>query len=607
MKNNQNLVSFSPKKGVYLYFADSNMTDIIDIDIKPGIRSVVLSGPNAERNRLGRKVKLRNIFKQFPDVEELVIKEDIADIDISNFMFPNVRNVDSESLYFFSCQYLVWSIGLNNVMKNTFCLKPDEQVQPLSGINTIADYAFEGCQLTAFFNNDTSFNTVQIINHHAFDGALFSGIPSKNGFKMVGNIVFGVVDDAEEIEFPEDTKYVLPADIDYKNVKRAVIRNIKNINRINKLPETIVIADTEFSKNNMFEIYRYLNTTNVSCIEASPSSGFVSKDGILYSGDMSCLILCPIKKTGDIIVPEGVTCINDFAFYGARIDSVTFPSSLKNIRKDAFRQSKIRRIDFGSGIEKIGGYASNIFADCHNLTHVELPPQVTDIGYSAFFNCSNLQSVTMHEGISTIGRNAFALCEKLKSVTLPKSIKHAGKLSFSCVQELHTPHLFSGLPYAFLSAVSPYAFLSAVSLSPVKKLIVEDNEFIVPASLSSKALYTLNQQCSNGYLCKSDLHNLYQGAISTELKQDTACHIYKQNPGADAELEKYLRRCAKQIALRYIKEDKDAELSELIGFKLLSKAAIKQLLQAANEADKPSIVAYLLTQTQDKPSSKFTL
>lgn len=598
MKNNQNLVLFSPKKGVYLYFADSNMTDIIDIDVEPGIRSIVLSGPNANRNRLSRNVKLRNIFKQFPDVEELVIQEDIMDIDISNFMFPNVRNVDSNNPYFLSCQYLVRLIVVNKILKNVFCIKPDEQIQPLYDINIIDDYAFEGCQLASFFNNDTSFNTIHTINHHAFDGSSFFDIPSKNGLKRVGNIVFGVDDDAEEIEFPEGTKCVLPTDIDYKNVKRAVIRSIKNVNGINKLPETIVIADTEFSKNNMFGIYRYLNTTNVSYIEASPSSGFVSKDGILYSGDMSFLILCPIKKTGDIIVPEGVACINDFAFYGTRIDSVTFPSSLKSIRKEAFRQSKIRKIDFGPGIEKIGGYASNIFADCHNLTHVEFPPQVMYIGHSAFLNCSNLEFVTMHEGISTIERRAFDLCEKLKSVTLPKSIKYAGELSFSCIQELHTPHLFSGLPYAFLSDIS---------VSPVKKLIVGDNEFIVPAFLSYKTLYTLNQQCSNGHFCKSDLHDLYQGAINTEIKQDTAYHIYKQNPGADAELEKYLKRCAKQIALRYIKEDNDAELSEFIGFKLLSKAAINQLLQAANEADKSSIVAYLLTQTQDKPSSKFTL
>ena len=598
MKNNQNLVSFSPEKGVYLYFADSKMTDIIDIDVEPGIRSIVLSGPNANGNRLSRNVKLRNIFKQFPDVEELVIQEDIMDIDISNFMFPNVRNVDSNNPYFLNCQYLVRSIVMNKILKNVFCIKPDEQIQPLYDINIIDDYAFEGCQVASFFNNDTSFNTIHTINHHAFDGSSFFDIPSKNGLKRVGNIVFGVDDDAEEIEFPEDTKCVLPTDIDYKNVKRAVIRNIKNVNGINKLPETIVIADDKFAKNKMFEIYRYLNTTNVSCIEASKDSGFASKDGILYSENMKQLILCPANKTGDVIIPEGVTCINDFAFYGARIDSVTFPSSLKNIRKDAFRQSKIRKIDFGSGIEKIGNNASNIFADCQNLTHVEFPPQVTDIGYSAFFNCSNLESVTMHEGISTIGRRAFAWCKKLKSVTLPKSIKYAGELSFSCVQELHTPHLFSGLPYAFLSAIS---------LSPVKKLIVEENEFFVPASLSPKALYTLNQQCSNGYLCKSDLHDLYQGAISTELKQDAAYHIYKQSPGADAELEKYLKRCAKQIALRYIKEDNDAELSELIGFKLLSKAATKQLLKAANEADKPTIVAYLLTQTQDKPSSKFTL
>ena len=156
MKNSQNLVSYSPVKGVYLYFADSMMTDIVDIDVESGIRSIVLSGPNAERNRLSRRIKLRNIFKQFPDVEELVIKEDIVDIDISNFMFPSVRNVNSENPYFFNCQYLIWSIGLNSVLKNTFCIKPDEQVQPLPDIDTIADYAFEGCQLTSFFNNDTS-------------------------------------------------------------------------------------------------------------------------------------------------------------------------------------------------------------------------------------------------------------------------------------------------------------------------------------------------------------------------------------------------------------------------------------------------------------------
>ena len=124
MKNSQNLVSYSPVKGVYLDFADSMMTDIVDIDVESGIRSIVLSGPNAERNRLSRRIKLRNIFKQFPDVEELVIKEDIVDIDISNFMFPSVRNVNSENPYFFNCQYLIWSIGLNSVLKNTFCIKP---------------------------------------------------------------------------------------------------------------------------------------------------------------------------------------------------------------------------------------------------------------------------------------------------------------------------------------------------------------------------------------------------------------------------------------------------------------------------------------------------
>ena len=70
--------------------------------------------------------------------------------------------------------------------------------------------------------------------------------------------------------------------------------------------------------------------------------------------------------------------------------------------------------------------------------------------------------------------------------------------------------------------------------------------------------------------------------------------------GKEYELTSEELAAAKQIALRYIKENKDDEFVEFIGFKLLSEASIKQLLQVANEADKPSIVAYLLTHPQIK-------
>lgn len=131
--------------------------------------------------------------------------------------------------------------------------------------------------------------------------------------------------------------------------------------------------------------------------------------------------------------------------------------------------------------------------------------------------------------------------------------------------------------------------------------------FFEAAIFVSIARFCSSSPAMSSYNDDKYLHNLYQGAESTKLKQDTAYYIYKHNPGADAELEKYLKRCAKQIALRYIEENKDDELVEFIGCKLLSKSAIKQLLQVATEAGKPSIAAYLLTQIHGKPSSKFTL
>lgn len=84
---NNNLISFNPCQDVFLYF-DSSLKNCVDIDIKDGVDTVVFDGGNSKVN-----INLRNVNKQFPDVKTIVINEDVIEINISNFMFPNVRNV----------------------------------------------------------------------------------------------------------------------------------------------------------------------------------------------------------------------------------------------------------------------------------------------------------------------------------------------------------------------------------------------------------------------------------------------------------------------------------------------------------------------------------
>ena len=94
------------------------------------------------------------------------------------------------------------------------------------------------------------------------------------------------------------------------------------------------------------------------------------------------------------VIPNGVTNIGDFAFYGCTgLTSVTIPSSMTSIGSSAFKGCKgLTSIDIPNGVTNIGKYA---FDGCTGLTSVNIPPSVTQINFQAFNGCSNLTSVNI--------------------------------------------------------------------------------------------------------------------------------------------------------------------------------------------------------------------
>ena len=94
---NDNLISFSLRQDEFLYFDGTDLKNCVDIDIKDGVDTVVFSGGSSKAS-----ISLRNANKQFPDVKTILIGKDIVEINISNFMFTNVRKVTSNSNYFCS-------------------------------------------------------------------------------------------------------------------------------------------------------------------------------------------------------------------------------------------------------------------------------------------------------------------------------------------------------------------------------------------------------------------------------------------------------------------------------------------------------------------------
>jgi len=198
-----------------------------------------------------------------------------------------------------------------------------------------------------------------------------------------------------------------------------------------------------------------------------------------------------------IIIPNSVTSIGDYAFYGClSLNSVTIPNSVTNIgayafagdsigingsmqlssiaipdsvtnigEKAFFRCTKLTNVIIGNGVTSIEAGA---FYSCSSLTSVTLPNSLKTIGLfdqfggspesGVFAYCSNLTSINIGNGVTTIGKNSFLGCSSLTSIAIPPSVTVIGDSAFfgcSSLISINIPNsvtIFGG--YAFGNCTS---------------------------------------------------------------------------------------------------------------------------------------------------------
>lgn len=253
------------------------------------------------------------------------------------------------------------------------------------GTKTLEAYAFKNCSQASDF---TMPSTIVAIGQKAFDNVPFP-FEVEDGVSYIRNIAYSVSKETTNIVIREGTTII----VDY-------FRNERGISSVTSvsLPSTL---------------------------KGIGSYAFESA-----------------RSLSSITLPEGLEYIGEHAFDGAKLSSITIPSTVASIGKGAFYcenmvrvnwnavdaiaegpfYSSIEKITFGEGVKRV---PDELMSNCSGLVRAIFSSTIEEIGAGAFSGCESLKRIDWAENgaLKKIGGYAFGQCKSLNEFVLPKEVE----------------------------------------------------------------------------------------------------------------------------------------------------------------------------------------
>ncbi len=126
----------------------------------------------------------------------------------------------------------------------------------------------------------------------------------------------------------------------------------------------------------------------------------------------------------NIILPQSVTAIGDFAFHYCRnLLKIDLPKSLISIGNMAFSEcsSMTDILIVPSSVKSIG---TSAFSNCNKITGLILPDSLTRIESSCFFECYGMKgNLVIPDNVTSIGSSAFYGCAGFTFAFIPQNVQ----------------------------------------------------------------------------------------------------------------------------------------------------------------------------------------
>ena len=299
-------------------------------------------------------------------------------------------------------------------------------------VTSIGAGAFYECYLTSV----TIPNSVTGIGHDAFYKCFFlTSVTIPNGVTWIGEEAFWGCYSLKAVTIPNSVTSIGKRAFEYCSSLTSVTINSDAI--VNKV---------------------YSSSFNLSDIFGSQVTEYMIGDNVKGIG-IYAFYYC--SSLTSVTIPNSVTSIGKSAF--SKLTSVTLTASseedfckgqgnsllytagVRCRREIQINGNIVTDFTIPNGVTSIGEYA---FYGCSSLTSITIPNSVTSIGGGAFYECSSLTSITIPNSVTSIGGDAFYGCSSLTSITIPNSVTSIGNGAFYGCDKLVDVYCYATTPPA---------------------------------------------------------------------------------------------------------------------------------------------------------------
>ena len=304
-----------------------------------------------------------------------------------------------------------------------------------NSVTSIDDEAFEWCRSLTSVNIGDG---VKTIGNYAFSGCNLTSVKIPSSVTIIGDNAFAWCNNLTSVTVETDTPLVISEEV--------------FSNRANATLYVPLFSKSAYEKADYWKDFKEIVPINMNIRFVDPevkalcvANWDTDNDGELSMaeagavtslGDVFKSYNSNVKSFDELRYFKGLTSIEQNAFEGVSLISITIPSNVVNISTYSFSWIDLKSIVVDSeNPEYDSRNDCNAIIETHTNTLVKgcgntiIPNDIKIIGHFAFENCSELKSILIPNGVEYIGCGAFK-STSLSQVNLPNSVSYVDWWAF---------------------------------------------------------------------------------------------------------------------------------------------------------------------------------